>query len=102
MNGLQLYQKYTAIGQCAGRDSYQRAYADLLNDVFYLLGSTQLFDLLEEAEATNQCIKFINQPVNQVQQSPADAAGIYLSSREPDAPDPDTYYFNRWLTNIHF
>ncbi len=59
MNGYQLYQHYTKAGQVARRDSDVWYYGQLLQRAFYLVGITRLFDLLEQAEASNKQVGLV-------------------------------------------
>lgn len=59
MNGYQLYQQYTQAGQLAERDSDAWCYGHLLHRAFYVVGITRLFDLLEQAQLTNQRVGLV-------------------------------------------
>lgn len=59
MDGYQLYKKYTTAGQLAALDSDVWQYGQLVHLAFHLVGITRLFDLLEQAEATNRRLELV-------------------------------------------
>lgn len=59
MDGYQLYKKYTTAGQLAPQDSDVWQYGQLVHLAFHLVGITRLFDLLEQAEASNRRLEMV-------------------------------------------
>lgn len=100
MNGLQLYQKYTALGRSAGWNSGEQAYAQTLDEVFWLIGCTRLFDLLEEAEATNQWIAVTYLPTFPGQHPSLNSFTIQLNCRQSEIPTPGTLPLYKWLVRL--
>lgn len=63
MNGFELYKKYTAIGEDAGRDTNEWRYAQTLTEALYIIGVTRLFDMLEKAEEHDMRVAIIYQDI---------------------------------------
>lgn len=59
MNGFQLYKEYVAKGERADRGTSDWSYGQVLVSAFYLVGITQLFDMLEQAETLGCRIRLI-------------------------------------------
>lgn len=59
MNGFYLYKMYVSRGENARRDTPDWCYSQLLTEAFYLVGVTELFDKLEQAEITGQRINLV-------------------------------------------
>lgn len=100
MNGFQLYKKYIALGQSTGRSSEQWAYAQTLNEAFYLVGTTQLFNLLEQAEATNQ--RIVLQYPASTEVITGEAYTLQLASWESTPKPADRIPINSWFRAYGF
>lgn len=100
MNGFQLYKKYIALGQSAERHSEQWAYAQTLNEAFYLVGTTQLFNLLEQAEATSQ--RIVLQYPSSTEVITGEACTLQLASWESVTRPADRIPVNSWFRAYEF
>ncbi|PRY34220.1 hypothetical protein CLV58_11892 [Spirosoma oryzae] len=100
MNGFQLYKKYITSGQNAGRDSEQWAYAQTLNEAFSLVGTTRLFNLLEQAEATNQ--RIVLQYPSSTEVITGEACTLQLASWESTPKPADRMPVSSWFRAYEF
>lgn len=100
MNGFQLYKKYITLGQNAGRSSEQWAYAQTLNEAFCLVGTTRLFNLLEQAEATNQ--RILLQYPSSTEVITGEACTLQLASWESVTKPADRAPVNSWFREYEF
>jgi hypothetical protein len=100
MNGFQLYKKYIALGQNAGRNSAHWAYAQTLNEAFCLVGTTRLFNLLEQAEATDQRIVLHYPSSTEVITS--EACTLQLASWESVTKPADRLPVSSWFREYEF
>ncbi len=100
MNGFQLYKKYIALGHNAGRNSVQWAYAQTLNEAFCLVGTTRLFNLLEQAEVTNQ--RIVLQYPSSTEVITGDACTLQLASWESVVKPVDRIPVNSWFREYEF
>jgi hypothetical protein len=100
MNGFQLYKKYVALGQSAGRNSEQWAYAQTLNEAFCLVGTTRLFNLLEQAETINQ--RIVLQYPSSTEVITGEACTLQLASWESITKPADRTPVNSWFREYEF